>query len=138
MGKKKEYFDPIDAALVRSNERDWIDSGTGNLFKVMRISKETGAWSALIKAPAGQVNAPHTHLGPADFYVLKGCIEYRGGVAKAGHFAREPLGAVHEHTSFPEETLYLFTSYGALAMYGPDGNVVAVTDAQLMQALAES
>jgi hypothetical protein len=58
------YFDPLDAALVRSNEKEWIDSGSGNQFKVLRISKETGAWSALIKAPKAQVNRARTHSWP--------------------------------------------------------------------------
>ena len=77
MAKPETYFDPIDAALVRTKDQQWIDTGTGNQFIVLRISKETGAWSALIKAPAGQVNAPHTHLGPADFYVISGGFDYR-------------------------------------------------------------
>ena len=62
----------------------------------------------------------------------------RGGIARAGHFAREPMGAVHEKTSFPEETVYLFTSYGPLAMYGPDGEIVRITDAELMHKLLEA
>src|SRR5215472_3961539 len=99
------YFDPLDAALVRSNDAEWIPSGDGNEFKVLRISKETGAWSALIKAPAGQVNAPHTHLGPADFLVLSGQIDYRGGCAKAGDYIYEPAGAVHDATTHPVETV---------------------------------
>ena len=48
MAKPETYFDPIDAALVRTKDRQWIDTGTGNQFIVLRISKETGAWSALI------------------------------------------------------------------------------------------
>jgi hypothetical protein len=40
------------------------------------------------------------------------------------------MGAEHLETTFPEETLYLFTSYGPLAMYGSDGNIVSVTDAE--------
>jgi hypothetical protein len=45
------------------------------------------------------------------------------------------MGAVHEKTSFPEETIYLFTSYGPLAMHGPDGEIAGVTDAELMHKL---
>ena len=95
--------------------------------------------------PGGSPNDMDAEAGPlrrwlllADFYVLEGCIEYRGGVAKAGHFAREPMGAVHERTSFPEETVYLFTSYGPLAMYGPEGNIAGITDAELMHGLLEA
>ena len=124
--------------LVNVDDLPWKSMGEGTWGKVLRVCAETGAFTVLFKQEAGSVVPPHKHLAAADFYVLKGCLEYRGGVAKAGHFGREPLGAVHERTSFPEETVYLFTSYGALAMYGPDGNVVGVTDAQVMQALAES
>src|SRR5262245_63443612 len=63
--------------LVRTKNKEWINAGDGNQFLVLRISKETGAWSALVKAKAGQVNAPHTHIGPADFYVLSGGFDYR-------------------------------------------------------------
>ncbi len=32
----------------------------------------------------GQVNPPHTHLGAADFYVISGGFDYRGGAAREG------------------------------------------------------
>ena len=67
MAKGKQVFDPLDAALVRTDEEEWIQSGDGNQFKVLRISKETGAWSALIKADKGQVNPPHTPSGRGRF-----------------------------------------------------------------------
>jgi anti-sigma factor ChrR (cupin superfamily) len=131
------YFDPLDAALVRSNEKEWIDSGTGNQFKVLRISKETGAWSALIKAPKGQINQAHTHLGPADFYVLSGQIDYRGGSARAGDFIYEPAGAVHEATSHPVETIYLANVYGPVAFHGKDGTIAGVLDWRAVKAMVD-
>jgi hypothetical protein len=85
----------------------------------------------MFKQAAGTSAPPHKHLAPADFYVLTGCIEYRGGVAKAGYFAREPMGAEHAQTSFPEETIYLFTSYGPLAIFGSDGKIASITDAEV-------
>jgi anti-sigma factor ChrR (cupin superfamily) len=127
-----------DDTLVNTDDLAWKPVGEGAWAKVLYTSAETGAWTVMLKQAADTFVPPHKHLAPADFYVLKGCIEYRGGVAKAGHFGREPLGAVHERTSFPEETIYLFTSYGPVAMYGPDGSIAGVTDAELMQALAES
>ena len=124
--------------LVNTADLAWKPMGEGTWGKVLRVCAETGAWTVLFKQAAGTFVPPHRHLAPADLYVLEGCIEYRGGVAKAGHFAREPMGALHERTSFPEETIYLFTSYGALAMLGPDGAVVGVIDASAIQAIAES
>ena len=124
--------------LVDVNAMPWKEVGDGAWAKVLRVCSETGTWTALFKQAAGTFVPPHKHLGPADLYVLSGCIDYRGGVAKAGYFGREPLGAVHEKTSFPEETVYLFTAYGPVAFYGDDGQVVFVNDADSMQTLLES
>ena len=124
--------------LVNVDDLPWKPMGEGTWGKVLRVCAETGAWTVLFKQEAGSFVPPHRHLAPAELYVLEGCIEYRGGVAKAGHFAREPMGAVHERTSFPEDTIYLFTSYGPLAMFGPDGNIIGVTDATVMKALAQA
>jgi len=132
------YFDPIDAALVRTNEQEWIDTGGGNQFKVLRISKETGAWSALIKAPAGQVNPPHTHLGPADFYVISGGFDYRGGSARAGDWVYEPAGAVHEATTHPVDTVYLANVYGPVAFHGKDGTYSGMLDWRAVKAMVDA
>jgi len=132
------YFDPLDSAVVRTNDAEWIPSGDGNEFKVLRISKETGAWSALIKAPAGQVNGSHTHLGPADFLVLSGQIDYRGGCAKAGDYIYEPAGAVHEATTHPVETIYFANVYGPVAFHGKDGSIAGVLDWRAVKAMVDN
>jgi hypothetical protein len=41
------------------------------------------------------------------------------------------MGAEHAQTSFPEETIYLFTSYGPLAIFGSDGKIASITDAEV-------
>lgn len=124
--------------VVNVDDLDWIPMGEGTLGKALRACPETGTWTVMFKQEANSFVPPHKHLAAADFYVLEGCIEYRGGVARAGYFAREPMGAVHEKTSFPEETVYLFTSYGPLAMYGPDKEVVGFIDAEMINALIQS
>ncbi len=131
------YFDPLNAALVRTNDLDWIDDGIGNKIKILRINKETGYFHILINAPAGQVNPPHTHLGPADFYVLEGGFDYRGGSARAGDWVYEPTGAVHDATSHPMDTLYLANVYGPVAFHKPDGSIAGILDWRSMQALAD-
>lgn len=136
--KPEMSFDPIDALLVRTSEQEWIDTGTGNQFIVLRISKETGAWSALVKAPAGQVNAPHTHLGPADFYVISGGFDYRGGSARAGDWVYEPAGAVHEATSHPMDTIYLANVYGPVAFHDGKGGYSHILDWRAVQAMVDA
>jgi len=128
--------DPF-ATLVDTDDLDWIETPGGNALKVLWVSEETGAWSALIKAKAGTVNPAHTHLGPADFYVLSGSMEYRGGLAKAGSWVYEPAGAVHDATTHPEDTVYLANVRGPIAYHGPDGRISHVTNGDAMkQAIA--
>ena len=104
----------------------------------MRISSETGAWSAIVRAPAGQVNPPHTHLGPADFYVISGVVDYRAGVARAGDWMYEPAGAVHQETSHPADTVYLANVYGPVAFHDAEGKVAHVLDWRAVQAMVDS
>jgi anti-sigma factor ChrR (cupin superfamily) len=130
-------FDPIDAALIRTSEQPWLDMGGGNQVIVLRVSKETGFFSLLIKAPAGQVNAPHTHIGAADFYVISGGFDYRGGSARAGDWVYEPAGAVHDATSHPVDTIYLANSYGPIAFHGKDGGYSHITDWRAIKATVD-
>ena len=129
-------FEPKEM-IVNVDEMPWMPMGKGSWGKILRLCHETGTWTVMFKQEAGSVAPPHRHLGPADFYVLEGCIEYRGGVARSGHFAREPMGAVHEKTLFSEETIYLFTGYGGLAMYGPKGEVIGIMDVETLQGMLD-
>jgi anti-sigma factor ChrR (cupin superfamily) len=137
MANVEKVFDPLDSSLIQTDKVDWIDSGGGNLFKVLRISKETGAWSALIKAPKGQVNPPHTHLGAADFYVISGGFDYRGGSARAGDWVYEAAGAVHEATSHPVDTVYLANVYGPVGFHDENGKIVQVLDWRAIQLMVD-
>lgn len=130
--------------LVQTDKLAWIETPGGNSLKILRVSEETGSWSALFRAAKGTTNPPHIHLGPADFYVLSGVMEYRGGVSRAGDWIYEPNGAEHEATHHPEETIYLANVHGAIAFYGeppagaPAGQqrpIVAISDWRAMKAL---
>jgi 2,4'-dihydroxyacetophenone dioxygenase len=120
-------------ALVDTQAMEWDDNGTGNALKVLWVSEETGAWSALIKSAAGQVNAPHIHLGPADFFILSGAMEYRGGTARAGAWIYEPAGAVHDATTTPVETIYLANVRGPIAFFDEDGKITHVSTGEQMR-----
>src|SRR5678816_3438382 len=75
------------ATLIDTDALDWIETPGGNALKPLWVSEETGSWSALIKAKAGTVNPPHTHLGPADFYVtsVRGTSACHGPDGKVTH-----------------------------------------------------
>jgi anti-sigma factor ChrR (cupin superfamily) len=127
----------FNALLVRTNDMEWIEGGSGNQMKILRVSEETGAWSALIRAPAGTVNPPHTHLGPADFYVISGGFDYRGGSARAGDWVYEPAGAVHDATTHPMDTVYLANVYGPVAFHAEDGRVSGILDWRAVKEMAK-
>lgn len=120
-------------ALIDTEAIDWVETPGGNALKVLWVSEETGAWSALIRAKAGTVNPAHTHLGPADFFVLSGSMEYRGGFARAGAWVYEPAGAVHEATTHPEDTVYLANVRGPIAYHGADGTIAHVSNSDGMK-----
>ena len=124
-----------DDVCIDANARPWVATGEGAWVKVLRVSSETGTWVALFKQSAGTHAPPHRHLGAAEFYVFEGCIDYRGGKAETGYYGYEPLGAIHEKTSFPVDTIYLLTSYGPLAMHNEKGELVGVMDSETMQGL---
>jgi quercetin dioxygenase-like cupin family protein len=84
------------------------------------------------------VNPPHTHLGPADFYVISGGFDYRGGSARAGDWVYEPAGAVHEATTHPVDTVYLANVYGPVAFHGKDGTYSGVLDWRAVKAMVET
>jgi 2,4'-dihydroxyacetophenone dioxygenase len=130
-------YDSIGAALIRTGEQPWTDMGGGNQAIVLRVSKETGFFSMLIKAPAGQINAPHTHIGAADFYVISGGFDYRGGSAREGDWVYEPAGAVHDATTHPMDTIYLANSYGPIAFHGKDGGYSHITDWRAIKAMQD-
>ena len=121
--------------LIRPDDLKWIETGGGNSVKVLRVSEETGSWSALFRAAKGTTNPPHIHLGPADFYVIEGVLEFRGGVARAGDWIYEPNGAVHEATHHPEETVYLANVHGGIAFTGENQEILGISDWRAMKAL---
>lgn len=122
--------------LIDGEQLQWQSLGPGTWVKVFRVSPETGAWSALIKMEPGARFAPHKHLGAADFYVIKGALEYRAGVARTGYYGYEPLGVEHGATTCSEETLITFNSYGPLVFYNEDGSVSFIVDGQFAAKLA--
>ena len=109
--------------LIQTDDVPWVKMGEGADIKVLRVSEETGYWSAIIRMHPGCIFSSHQHLAPADFYILKGKLKYRMGEAAAGCYAYEPTGAVHEVTTVDEETIVTFNSYGPSIFFNADGSV---------------
>lgn len=109
--------------LIQTNDLPWVKMGEGVDIKVLRVSAETGYWSAIIRMQPGAIFAAHKHLAPADFLILKGKLKYRMGEAGEGAYGYEPTGAVHEITTCDEETILTFNAFGPSIFYNEDGSV---------------
>lgn len=123
--------------LVQTGDLKWESMGDGVGIKVLRVSEETGQWTALIRMEPGATFAAHKHFGAADGYITKGKLEYRVGSASAGSYLYEPLGAVHDATTCSAETEILFTSYGPIIFYNEDGSVAQILSYETAQALLQ-
>jgi hypothetical protein len=58
------------------------------------------------------------------------------GTALTGTYGYEPLGSVHDCTTFPEYTELLFTNFGPVVFLNEDGSVASILDHALLERLA--
>ncbi len=125
-----------DERLLPSDEQPWHALVDGIDFRLFYASSETGRWTVLLRCAPGSSFGRHKHLGAGEYFVVKGRMEYRMGVALTGTYGYEPLDSIHDHTSFPEYTELLFTNYGPVVFLGEQDEVTSVLDHQLLQDLA--
>lgn len=109
-----------------STRMAWESMLEGIDYKLLRLSRETGAWTVIFRCAKGASFPPHYHITPGEYYVIKGKMSYRAGIANTGDYGYEPLGVFHEQTIFEEETELLFTNFGPVAFTNPDGTVSSI------------
>ena len=117
-----------DEVKLRTSEMKWIEFSPGIDYKILRTSPETGAWTVLFRCAKGSGFPPHLHYGAGEYFMFKGTMDYRMGVAKAGDYGYEPLGVYHEHTQFLEDSELFFTNYGPIAFLNEDKTVKLLLD----------
>jgi anti-sigma factor ChrR (cupin superfamily) len=101
-------------------------------------SRETGRWTVLLRCEKGSALPRHKHYGAGEYYVVHGRMEYVSGVAETGAYGYEPLGSIHDRTSFVEETDLLFTNYGPVAFLDEAGQIIALLDNAYFERLGAS
>ena len=69
---------------VPQGDLPWKVIEEGSYVKLLRTCSVTGAWVVMFRNDPGTSVTPHKHLGPAEYYVLRGKIEIRGGVENGG------------------------------------------------------
>lgn len=111
---------------------DVLSTG-GIRWKLLHVSPEMGAWTAIFDCPKGSSFNAHIHQGPGEYLLTKGLMDVRGGRANGGDTAVAPgygyesSGARHDQTSFPVDSEFFMTFLGPLLFITPEGNpIVAV------------
>ncbi|MGQ0618362.1 MAG: cupin domain-containing protein [Panacagrimonas sp.] len=128
----------IAEEYVQIDALDWAPfpealSTGGIRWKLLHVSPEMGAWTAIFTCPAGSSFNPHIHQGPGEYLMTHGRMDVRGGAAKGGATAVAPgygyesSGARHDQTAFPVDSEFYMTFLGPLLFITPEGNpIVAV------------
>jgi anti-sigma factor ChrR (cupin superfamily) len=114
--------------LVRTPDLEWILFGEGIEYKILRTSSETGDWTVLFRCAKGSAFPPHVHHGAGEYYLLKGVMDYRMGIAHAGDYGYEPLGVFHERTQFLEDSELIFTNHGPIIFVDDKGDPALIID----------
>ena len=128
--------DTMSDILVKTTDLPWVPLAEGIDYRVLRTSPETGTWTVLLRAQAGSSFVKHRHLGPGEYFMIKGRMEYRAGCAVAGDYGYEPLDAVHEETKFTEYSELYFTNHGPVVFLDDNDNVTSILDHSVISQLA--
>ena len=133
---------------VQINDLEWKPfpeafSAGGIRWKLLHVSPEAGAWTAIFDCPSGSSFSRHIHVGPGEYLLTKGKMEVRGGegsggaTAYANGYGYEACNARHDMTFFPESSEFYMTFLGPLQFVQEDGSPIAVVGWEQAQALWE-
>jgi hypothetical protein len=126
---------------VQMDDVGWIPFPAGLCegpirWKLLHVSPEAGAWTAIFDCPSGTSFAKHIHMGPGEYFLTKGRMNVRGGTVEGGATAVAPgygyeaCNAQHDHTEFPEDSAFYMTFLGPLNFLDDDGNTIALVGCQ--------
>ena len=62
----------------------------GITWKLLNVSPEMGAWTAMFDCPTGSSFARHIHMGPGEYFLMSGVMEVQGGEHAGGVTAVAP------------------------------------------------
>ncbi len=112
-------------------------NNTGVRLKLLMADIEGARFVVRIRFAPGTLLMPHKHTGEVHAFTFSGEWSYlehpNNPPNRAGSYLFEPPGSTHTlkvADSATEETDVLFIVYGAMLHLGPEGDVVAVGDAE--------
>jgi ChrR Cupin-like domain len=116
------------AMLVDINKIDWVSLGEGVKFKLLRYCDVTGDWTLYVQMQPLVKFGRHKHITPAEFFILKGELVFERGSAKAGVYAYEEIGEIHEEAGGAEVTEFLYFGHGPVSFIDKDDKVLFIAD----------
>lgn len=111
----------------------WVPQADGVFFKPLRVCRETGQWTNLLRVTRQGTVSLHRHLAAVEAWVVQGEWRYleRDWVARPGTYVFEPPGDVHTLVNTGEvEMVTLFTIHGPIEYIGPGGETVFTETAE--------
>lgn len=117
---------------VDSNKLPWIDlpQMPGCSMKPLRASRETGAFTIIIRMKAGVTQPVHVFTGASDICILSGKLAYVTGPMKGevgpGVWGYCPAGAKMKGNTALEDTEYLTTIHGAVVFLDASENIKSI------------
>merc|ERR1712166_1650339 len=131
-----------DEGGVDTNTLPWlpVPQLPGCSLKPLRVSDETGAFTAIIKVDEGVTLPTHVHLGAPDTFIISGEMEYTNGPMKGkigpATWGYSPAGVKMEGNTATKETEYLATFYGPVAFLDSAGKVDSLLTGGDVRAMA--
>lgn len=104
-------------------------------FKLLRVNRDIGGVTALLRIPAGSYGPMHKHTGAGEYLIIKGNIPFGDKVLGPGDYWFEPAGLTHAEPPPDEEVIMLVVMYGPIATKLPDGSHGPMVDADLLTKL---
>lgn len=131
-------IESVPAAVLR-DEADcpFVDIPDGSTMQLVQVDLDEGLWIVRNRFPAGVRVPTHKHTGSVYAFTLSGSWKYEEypEVNTAGSYLFEPAGSVHTlivPETNTEITDVWFAIHGANLVYGEDGAITEVWDAQFV------
>jgi hypothetical protein len=122
--------------IIDTATMDWIgDEAEG--MKMLHVNAHKGR-SVFVIRIVDEVMPSHVHLGPSDFLLLKGELDYRVGYAPPDSWLFEPSGAIHWYTKHMGEVVYLVHFNGPVAYFGENRGLPFVLNANIHDGLTRA
>lgn len=124
---------------IHPDELPWLPLAPKVGVRVLKVDRETGRFSVMIRAEAGGVLPPHKHLESAEIYIIRGQGTHaQTGYYKEGDYISEPKDAEHDALPFTEETILLMICNGPSAFLADDGSYQHIMDINMLDGLASA